>query len=371
MGQRDGADMKELLDTIGFRPKVCVWELTARCNMRCLHCGSNLGSPRKQGADLTLDECLRLCHELSALGCEEVALSGGEPLLSDHWEEVARSLSILGIRVSLMSNGFLLDSDTALRARRAGIGLVGLSLDGTEATHNRIRQHPQSFARLCEAIAHARRAGLEVCLVTHLNTLNLGELPDLETFAAAESVEVWQLQLGILLGGMAEHAALAIRPADLPAVADFILAARRRGRVVVSVADSIGYHSRHERDLRSARRNEGIGFWCGCTAGCLVVGIEHDGNVLGCLSLQDDRFVEGNVRQQTLGAIWYRKGSFAYTREFRPELLRGNCKDCEFGELCRGGCTAVAFGATGRPHDNPYCLRSVAARPARVAAQAG
>jgi radical SAM protein with 4Fe4S-binding SPASM domain len=359
--------MKEILDHINLRPKACVWELTAKCNMRCLHCGSNLDSKRKRGEELTREECLRVCDELSALGCEEVTLSGGEPLLSAHWEAVARTLATRGTRVALMSNGFLLDRDTALRVRQAGIGLVGLSLDGTESTHNHIRQHDQSFARLRGAIAHCRNAGLELCLVTFINGMNVTELPSLEEFAASQGVDVWQLQLGILLGRMAKHSSLAIQPSDLPAVADFILAARRRRKVTIAVADSIGYHSPHERELRRTGPKGEMGFWCGCTAGCLLVGIEHNGNVLGCLSLQDDRFVEGNLREETLATIWRRRGSFAYTRDFRAELLCGHCKGCEFGELCRGGCTAVAFGATGRPHDNPYCLHYVLTRAGPLA----
>ncbi len=356
--------MREILDHIQLRPKVCVWELTARCNMRCLHCGSNQESSRKRGADLTREECLRLCDELRALGCEEVTLSGGEPLLSPHWEEVARALAGSGIGVALMSNGFLLDENVAHRARQSGIRRVGLSLDGAERTHNHIRQNPQSFARLRDAIPSCREAGLEVCLVTHLNRMNVAELPEMEEFAASQRVDVWQLQLGIRLGRMADHLSLAIRPADLPGAADFIVGAKRRRRVTVAVADSIGYHSTHERELRCTGPRGDMAFWCGCTAGCLLVGIEHNGNVLGCLALQHDRFVEGNLRDETLEAIWRRKGNFAYTREFTPDALRGHCEGCEFGTLCRGGCTAVAFGATGRPHDNPYCLHLVLTRPA-------
>ncbi len=76
----------------------------------------------------------------------------------------------------------------------------------------------------------------------------------------------------------------------------------------------------------------------------------------GCLSLQSEIFVEGNVREQPLEAIWNRRGAFAYTRGFRPPDLHGFCQGCEFGEICRGGCTFMAFGATGSPHNNPFCL---------------
>lgn len=359
--------MKEILDNMKLRPKVCVWELTAACNMRCLHCGSDLESKRKHGEELTLEESLQLCEELYALGCEEVTLSGGEPLLSSKWQPVAQMLSNWGIRVALISNGFLVDRATAHRIKDVGIGLVGLSLDGTESTHNYVRCQPQSFGRVREAIAHCKNADLEVCLVTTINSMNVAQLPDIEDFAASNGVDVWQLQLGAFLGRMAQHPELLLQPCDLPAVADFILAAKRRRKVMLAVADSIGYHSEHERELRHTGASGEFGFWCGCTAGCLLVGIEHNGNVLGCLSLQADRFVEGNVRNEALATIWQKKGNFAYTRDFSVKKLHGHCQGCEFGEVCRGGCTAIAYGATGMPHDNPYCLHRVLSSAGSVA----
>jgi len=258
-----------------------------------------------------------------------------------------------------MSNGLLLNRDTALRIRQAGIKNVGLSLDGSAPVHNYIRQQDQSFVKVCEAIAHSKKAGLEVCLVTFLNRMNISELPEIEDLAASQEVDVWQLQLGIPLGRLAKSSTLTIRPSDLPVIADFILAARKRNNVTIAVADSIGYYSHHENGLRQTDPKGELAFWYGCSAGCLSIGIEHNGNVLGCLALQDDQFVEGNLRNEKLMEIWERKSSFSYTRGFKAEHLCGSCKGCEFGDLCRGGCTAIAFGSTGRPHDNPYCLHRV------------
>jgi molybdenum cofactor biosynthesis enzyme MoaA len=70
--------VRDIIDAIALRPKYCVWEVTSRCNMRCLHCASDLGDGRTRGSELTLEECRRVCGELKDLGCEHVVLSGGE-----------------------------------------------------------------------------------------------------------------------------------------------------------------------------------------------------------------------------------------------------------------------------------------------------
>ena len=351
--------MREIIDAIRLRPKHCVWELTPRCNLRCLHCASDLGEGRTRGDALTLAEALRVCRELRELDCENVVLSGGEALLRDDWESIATELVSLGINVSLISNGLLIDEAMARRIRRAGLCRVALSLDGLEATHNYIRRHPRSFARVWRAFAALKGEGLQVNIVTHVNRRNLAELDALEELMVEKRVDVWRLQLGSPVGRMAEHPELTVTPEELPAVAGFIVEAKQRGRVFISVGDNVGYFSDHESELRRGAGESPFPFWCGCSAGCLTVGIESNGNVKGCLSLQSDRFIEGNLRDEPLAAIWRKPGNFAYTRGFTPENLHGACAGCEFGEICRGGCTFMAFGATGSPHDNPYCLYRV------------
>lgn len=353
------AGLRDIIEAIQLRPKHCVWELTARCNMHCIHCASDLGNGRTRGDELSAAESQRLCHELKELECENVVLSGGEAILREGWEAIARELVGLKINVSLISNGLLIDERMADRIHQAGLCRVALSLDGLESTHNYVRCNPRSFKCVLRAFSLLKARGLQVNIVTHINRLNLGELGQLEDTMEGLGVDVWRLQLGSPVGRMAHHAELYIAPEQLPEIADFIVAAKKRGKVYISVGDNIGYFSRQETELRCGTESALFGFWCGCSAGCLTVGIEANGNVRGCLSLQSDRFVEGNVRLEPLRSIWLRSGSFRYTRGFCPEDLHGYCKGCEYGEICRGGCTFMAFGATGSPHNNPYCLYRV------------
>jgi radical SAM protein with 4Fe4S-binding SPASM domain len=351
--------MREILDSIHLRPKYCVWEITRTCNMRCLHCASNLSNGRSRQDELTLEEALSLCNDLHTLGCEKVVLSGGEALLRKDWDEIARKLVSLGIYVSLISNGFIIDRLTAERIKGAGLCRVALSLDGEESTHNFIRGNGESFQRVLKAASYLREQQIPVNIVTHINRTNLPELGRMECLIVSLGVDVWRLQLGSPMGRMANHPELVVEPGQLPAIADFVVAAKRRNIVKISVGDNIGYFSSYETKLRDTPNRGDWNFWCGCSAGCLNVGIESNGNVKGCLSLQAEEFVEGNIRRESLREIWERKGSFSYTRGFKPEDLLGYCRECGYGEICRGGCTFMAFGSTGSVHNNPYCLYAV------------
>lgn len=348
--------MRQVIDSIKLRPKICVWEITSRCNLRCLHCASDFGGVRLRGNELSITDALRVCKELKELGCEKVVLSGGEALLRKDWEEIARELVSLEIHVALISNGFVINQHMAERIKATSISRVALSLDGMEATHNYVRDNQISFARVMQACTFLRSVELPVNMVSHVNLMNLSELPEMEELVISCGVEVWRIQLGSPLGQLSRHPELIVPSTDLPAIADYIVAAKRRGRITISVGDNVGYFSHHEFELRSTAARGHLNFWCGCSAGCLTIGIESDGNVKGCLSLQSDEFVEGNVRLESLREIWEKEGNFSYTRDFCLEDLHGHCLNCEYGEVCRGGCMFMAYGATGSVHDNPYCL---------------
>ncbi len=348
--------MRTILDNINLRPKLCVWEITSKCNMRCLHCASDFYGPRKRGIELNTAEALDLCRQLAELGCEKVVLSGGEAILRADWEQIAVCLSDLGVATSLITNGYALSSRIAERVRELGMARIGLSLDGLRDNHNLVRQNPESFDRVLQAATYICDTGTPLNIVTHINRKNLSELEELEDLVVAMGASVWRLQLGSPMGSLEQHPELMLDPNDLPVIVDFVVDAKQRWRTAISVGDNIGYYSHHEEALRTTPNRDGFNFWCGCSAGCLTIGIEANGNVKGCLSLQSDDFVEGNIRESSLADLWHRPGAFAYTRGFDTANLKGYCHGCDLGEICCGGCTFMAYGATGSAHDNPFCI---------------
>jgi radical SAM protein with 4Fe4S-binding SPASM domain len=338
-------------------PVNVVWELTLACNLRCAHCGSSAGVARD--AELSAAEALALCRDLAALGSRRVTLMGGEPLLRDDWDAIARALSGAGVVVELLTNGHLLDDDAARRIVDACVHSVSVSIDGTEEAHDGLRRRRGSYRAAMDAVARVRAAGLPVGVVTQVNRRNAGVLRDLHEALVAAGVQGWQVQLCEALGRGGEGAPLMIEPADLPALERDLVAIAADGRLWTYAADSIGYMSRNEPRLRTSATGR-QGFFAGCQAGVRVLGVTSDGRVRGCLSLPAE-FDEGSVRERPLAAIWADPDAFAYNR--RPRDPHGFCATCPFGRVCRGGCSSLAWSATGRLGDNPYCLFRVGAEP--------
>ena len=355
--------MRELFEALTPYPHTCVWEITARCNLRCIHCASNLGPRSTRGSELSTERALRLCSELVEAGCKHVALSGGEALLRSDWPDLASRLHDLGVRVAMISNGLLVNDRAVKTMMAAGVSILGVSIDGLAPTHDRIRKKEGSFVAATAALRRAAGAGLRVHAITQINRLNVAELESIHHHVESIGVQTWLVQLAAPMGRMRQHLELVLAPSMLPELAKRLAKLRRRSRLYIAIGDNIGYYGPLEPQLRRKAPDSPLPFWCGCTAGFLTVGIEANGNVKGCLSIQSEEFVEGNLTERSFDEIWNSPTAFAYTRVFKPDCLASGCAGCEYGEVCRGGCTFMSVAASGRPHDNPYCLHRLAQVP--------
>ena len=142
---------------IDYTLRSCVWEITLACCFSCRHCGSRAGKAREN--ELSTAECLNVARQLAEMGCRRVSLIGGEVFMRPDWAEIAGALTSRGIRVCIITNGFVF-SDRLLAAIK-GINLesVAVSLDGDRETHDGIRQEG-SFDRAVTAIEKLRSAGM-------------------------------------------------------------------------------------------------------------------------------------------------------------------------------------------------------------------
>ena len=117
--------------------------------------------------------------------------------------------------------------------------------------------------------------------------------------------------------------------------------------------NNLGYFGPEEALLRSPRAG-GADHWQGCQAGKRVLGIESDGGVKGCPSLQS-AYIGGSLKERSLEDIWQSSEQLSFARRRTADDLWGYCAECAFQEPCRGGCTFTAHALFGRPGNNPYC----------------
>jgi radical SAM protein with 4Fe4S-binding SPASM domain len=357
-GQEPGSPATFLLPRV---PNVCFWEITQACNLRCIHCESSAGEPEPDELDTA--EALDLAGQLAEIGCHEVQLTGGEPLVRGDWALIAERLIQLGVRVVLISNGLRLGAQVIDRLVSLGVKGVSLSLDGDRTVHDRIRVPAHGSASTYDAAIQALKrvvaSPLRSAVITQIHRGNIGDLGRMYEELVSLGVEVWQVQICMPLGRLLKYREqYLIEPEQIADLQEQLARFVRDGRLRLVVADNIGYYGRHEPALRGSIM--GVeSFWAGCPAGCQVLAICPNGDVKGCPS-HPREFVVGSIRQTRLATIWREAERFAYNTRWDGRLLEGFCKTCPFGWLCRAGCTTMAFSATGTIYDNPYCLQRFA-----------
>ncbi len=334
-----------------YVPEVCVWELTLKCNMRCMHCGSVAGKARKN--ELSVNECLKVADQLLDLGCRQVTFIGGEVFLYEGWEKVARRLSDGGALVNAITNAFVLGDQQIDQIKCAQLASVGISVDGMEENHSRIRNSKTSFSRILKAFERLYREDIPTGVVTSLLDFNFCDLEAMYDLLVANHVLVWQLQIAAPMGNMAGKRDLLLHPSKIPLITKFIKDKRDEQKIRLYAGDDIGYYDENEMYLRN--RPGTISAWQGCQAGISVIGIDSVGNVKGCESLYSDEFIEGNLRKESLKNIWQKEGNFSYNRRFKPDMLTGKCAGCTKGPICRGGCRGSCYFTTHSLYENPYC----------------
>jgi len=338
------------------RPVYVVWELTLRCDQPCTHCGSRAGDARRD--EWRTDEAVRFAAELGAMGAREVVLIGGEAYLHPGFLDVVRALREAGVRPSMTTGARGITPESAQAMVDAGLRTVSVSVDGLGPTHDLMRASKGSFAQAMQAMAWLRAAGVEqLSANTNVNRLNRNELEPLYEVLRDQGVRAWQVQLTTPLGRAADRASLVLQPWDLLDVVPRIAALKDRGfdeGVLIVPGNNLGYYGPEEALLRSLRRDQGDR-WMGCQAGRFVMGVESQGDLKGCPSLQSSHYVHGNVRHQSLQTLWTAPGAMDRTRARTVDDLWGFCKACPFASACLGGCTFTAHAILGRPGNNPYC----------------
>jgi radical SAM protein with 4Fe4S-binding SPASM domain len=323
------------------------WRITARCDLDCIHCGSHL--PAAGAEQLDTSQMLELADQLVALGCKQVVLTGGEPLLRQDFRQLAARLLEGELDVSLVTNGTGVEADLASWCAREGLGPVYVSLDGREATHDQLRRRAGSFREVGAAATALREAGVAVGAITTLVRSNLSDLEEIQATLNELGVLGWQVRIARHAGelGAEDH----LLPEEIPGLVERLRALARRGRGPKIVANNtIGYYGACEVELRHGA----AAGWQGCTCGVTSMVVEPDGRVQACSNIP---IVEGDLRVETLATLWNREDAFACTRRASEADLDGACRTCSWAGRCRGGCWAFAVRGPDGRRENRHCLQ--------------
>ncbi len=364
-GEDSGKLPSHLLQFSRDKKPVVVWNVTRRCNLRCVHCYSSSRDLEYPG-ELDTAEGKALITDLAQFGCPVVLLSGGEPLIRPDLEELARFAAGKGMRVVISTNGTLITREKAAVFRDIGLSYVGISLDGIGATHDKFRGENGAFAAAVHGMRICREFGIKVGIRFTINRRNYHEIPAVFDFIEDEGIPRACFYHLVYSGRGSKLMKEDLEHEETRNVVDIImdrtqdLFQRGKEKEILTVdnhADGPYIYLRllKEDPVRAMEVLELLKMNKGNNTGVAIGCVSWDGEVHADQFWRNHSF--GNVRVRPFSEIWTDTSNdlMAGLKDRKPRL-KGRCAKCKWLEVCNGNFRSRAEAATGDPWaPDPAC----------------
>ena len=302
------------------------WECTLRCNLNCLHCGSDC-SKNASVKDMPLADFLGAIDQLKGQvdpAKTIVVLTGGEVLLRNDLAEIGRSFYQRGFPWGMVTNGMLLTDSKFRLLIESGLRAVTVSLDGLEASHNWLRGNPKSFEKAIAAISMLPQfPDLKYDVVTCVNRKNFAELSQLRELLIGMGIAEWRVFTIFPVGRAKDNEQLQLSASEFKNLFEFIKETRKAGKIKLNYGCE-GFLGNYEGEVRD-------NFFF-CRAGITIGSVLADGSISACPSLRGN-FIQGNIYKDNFAEVWNKR--FQKYRD-RSWVRTGVCAECDSFKYCEG-----------------------------------
>ncbi len=320
------------------RPLSVHFDLTYRCNERCVHCYLD----HEDHGEFTTAEVLRVLEELAAADTFFLTLSGGELFLRPDLFEILAAARRLHFDISLKSNALLITAERAARLRALGVRRVQISVYSDDpAVHDAITKVPGSLQRTLAAIPMLLQQGLLVKLACPLMQQNLHAYRGVMALAERLGVPyVLDLTITPMMDGSSEPLAHRIpTPALLPVLQDPVRSACQPRPAAEPAVPQPSVKALPELGSAVSNGIENSAYDdIPCSAGHNSCYISPYGDVLPCVQLPQPA---GNLRRRPFTEIWYHAPQLEQVRSVRESQLPV-CSHCEIRSHCER-CPGLAW----------------------------
>jgi 12,18-didecarboxysiroheme deacetylase len=362
---RQSAELpSHLLQFSADKRPVVVWNMTRRCNLKCIHCYSNSDNTDFPD-ELTTAEGKKLIDDLAKFGSPVILFSGGEPLLRPDLLELAQYATDKGMRAVISTNGTLITSEIAARLQKIGLSYVGVSLDGLEKTHDRFRGKKGAYAAAMAGIRNCRDAGIKVGIRFTVNKHNLPDVAAMFDLLREEKIERLCFYHLVYTGRASRLRKEDLTHEETRKLLDLIMKQTRRMfddgmqpeiLTVDNHADGpyLYLKLREENPARAGEVLELLQMNEGNSSGHGIGCISWDGEVYA------DQFWRnkplGNIRQKPFSEIWTdEKNELLSKLKQKKKYVKGRCAQCRWLDVCGGNFRARAETAGELWGPDPAC----------------
>jgi len=355
-GRHSGKLPSHLLQFSEDKRPVVVWNITQRCNLKCVHCYAHAKDVTFKN-ELTTEEGKALLDDFAQFGVPVVLFSGGEPVMRKDLPDLARYAVERGMRAVISTNGTLITPEKAQLFKEIGLSYVGISLDGMEEVNDRFRGVKGAFQGAVAGIRNCQEAGIKVGLRFTMNRLNAAEIPSI--FDLLEELNVPRICFYHLVYTKRGSKLIEedLNHEETRAVVDLIMDRTKdlhdRGKptevlTVDNHADGPYLYLRLQKEdpqrakevLELLKMNEG----------------NNSGRGIGCVSwdgaIHADQFWRhysfGNVRVRPFSEVWMDTSNDLMKKlKDKKKYVKGRCAECQWLNICAGNFRVRPEAVTG------------------------
>lgn len=321
--QKTGRGSQRFLQGGLSAPITVTWEITAACNVACVHCLSSSGKRRPR--ELTTPQALALVDELAEMQVFQIHFGGGEPFMYHGiWEVLERSRD-RELVMCISTNGTLITQERARRLAQLEPIYFQVSLDGgTPQTNDRIRG-AGVFKKALRGLELLAAENLSLTVNSVLTRYSFDELDRLYEIAASFNSKLRVTRLRPSGRGQDVWAELHPTREQYREFVDWLEA-----HPDVLTADSFFHLNAF------GNRLAGLDMCGAATATCCIC---PEGEVYPCAFFQAPEFEAGNLHEHNFKEIWQNSSLFGFYRK----MGGGACSGCGQYTVCHGGCPATKW----------------------------
>lgn len=192
------------------KPTLMGIDITYNCNLRCRHCFNCSGEQDLEINEMSDESIITLAEQIAEFMPSVICICGGEPLLrKELLYKVIKVISKITngyTQINMVTNGILMDVETAKKLKECGLIGVQVSLDGSsEKTYEWLRRSKGSFDKAIEAIKILIENGLQVFVSCTPTKININDYENVIKLCESLGVKQFRVQPLMLLGRATEN----------------------------------------------------------------------------------------------------------------------------------------------------------------------
>lgn len=273
------------------RPYLVNLELTKRCNARCSFC-----TYWQLESGPELDDYGPVVEMFRPV---VLSITGGEPLLRKDYDRLLAGVRPYCHYLSVITNGALLNPESARRLRDAGANQISVSLDYLSSRHDEARMIAGLYDHVSKTVPALSRKGYRLSLNTVIMDSNLDEIIPLAHRAKEWGIEISYSAYCLLKSGSSDEMVREKRYSELVNIIRELMRLKRRLR---NIKNSDHYLERIPAYFRDGVVGD-------CKAGYRWIQVAPDGSIQQCSELPRlchyKEFTRERLRPVSCAKCWY------------------------------------------------------------------